>query len=246
MSEQEVDKRTYYLLKDVNKAIRDYAMIADGDRIAVAVSGGKDSLSLVHLLQARQSLVQEMYEIIPIHVQKDESTCIDGQPADPAPLLAHLERLDLDPVAVEMEPPSGKPRRANQSPCFHCAWRRRKAIFQAADRAGCNKVAFGHHTDDLAQTTLLNVFFHGRAETMEPRVSFFDGRFIVVRPLAYVREKEIARFAESAHLPTLDDPCVGSTDSQRELMQAFIKQVANVNPKVRINLLRVGLEDPRI
>ena len=86
--------------------------------------------------------------------------------------------------------------------CFWCSWNRRKSLFLAADRLGCSKVAFGHHADDIAHTTLLNLFYHGQLETMEPKVSSFGGRITVIRTLAYVPEKELPRGRQGVWLPT--------------------------------------------
>ncbi len=235
------ERRQFYLLKGVNKAIRDYEMIADGDRIAVAVSGGKDSLALLQLLWARQRTAHERYELCAVHVSHEAEAC--GGPLDLAPLLAYLAQRDVACHVVPLEMP-GVARREGVSSCFHCAWRRRKAIFEAAAAWGCNKVAFGHHADDIAETTLLNLFFHGKVETMEPRVAFFEDRLTVIRPLAYIREREIASFARAAELPVVAQPCPGEDRSQRELMGQIIEQVGRVNRKVRINLFRAATRLP--
>ncbi len=232
-------RRQHFLLRSVNKAIRDYQMIADGDRIAVAVSGGKDSLTLLRLLQARLAVVPQRYELVAVHVTNDAATC--GGPVDHAPLLAYLDMQGTAYALTELEPPNGTARRAKQGPCFHCAWRRRKAIFQAASRVGCNVVAFGHHADDLAETTLLNLFFQGRIETIEPKRVFFGGKLTVIRPLAYIPEKSIVRFASVAGFPPPPPPCAGLDRSRRELMRAILMQAQAVYPKARINVVRASL-----
>jgi tRNA 2-thiocytidine biosynthesis protein TtcA len=228
----------FYLLKGMNKAIRDYQMIADGDRTAVAVSGGKDSLTLLRLLWARRQLRPDKYELIAIHVVSDAESC--GGPVDRAALLEHLQGYGIEYALPELPVPIGQPARPNQSPCFHCAWRRRKAIFETAARLGCNKVAFGHHADDLAETTLLNLFFQGRVETMEPRRAFFGGKLTVIRPLAYIEEKEIVHLARNASFPPPPPPCPGADRSQRELMHQIIAQVRAVEPRIKINLFRAA------
>ena len=234
------DRREYFLLKGVNKAIRDYGMVADGDRIAVALSGGKDSFALLRLLWARRFRVHEGYDLVTVHVAPDSATCGGGDAS--AETAAYAASLGLEHVVVPLGAPTGTPGRANQSPCFHCAWRRRKALFQIAEQMGCNKVALGHHADDLAQTTLMNVLFQGRAETMEPKVSFFEDKLILIRPLAYIREKEIVRFAKMADFQVVSQPCPNTERSRRVLMREIIDQVNGVCPKVRINLMRAGLK----
>jgi tRNA 2-thiocytidine biosynthesis protein TtcA len=99
--------------------------------------------------------------------------------------------------------------------CFWCAWNRRKALFQTAHEMGCNKVAFGHHADDIAQTTLRNLFYQSRLRTMEPKVEFCDGVITLIRPLAYIPEKEIVRFAQAAGLPVQPPTCAHAHTTRR-------------------------------
>jgi tRNA 2-thiocytidine biosynthesis protein TtcA len=231
------DKLAYYLLKKVNKAVREHGLIADGDRVAVAVSGGKDSLSLVRLLRVRQRKACERYDIIAVHVvPAADAPC--GTDEDVSALEAWFQEEGIEVAFVPMEEATGQPERRGQSPCFHCAWRRRKAIFVAAERLGCNKVAFGHHADDVAQTTLLNLFYQGRLETMRPRVEFFGGQLTVIRPLAYVPEKELVRFAAACNFPPASIPCTAAETSRRALMAQILRSVEETYPKVKINLWR--------
>jgi len=227
----------YYLVKKINKVVREHDLIADGDRIAVAVSGGKDSLSLLRLLRARQHSSRESYEIVAIHViPAADVPC--GTGGDTKTLETWLQGEGVEYAFVPMEESTGQPEREGRSPCFHCAWRRRKALFVEAERLGCNKVAFGHHADDVAQTTLLNLFYQGRLETMRPRVEFFDGQLTVIRPLAYVPEKELVRFAAACDFPPAPAPCVTAETSRRTLMAHILRTVEKTYPKVKINLWR--------
>jgi tRNA 2-thiocytidine biosynthesis protein TtcA len=230
-------KKTGFLLKKVNKAIREHDLVADGDRVAVAVSGGKDSLSLLRLLRVRQRAARERYSVVAIHVIPAADAPCDGG-GDASALEAWFQARGVEYTLVLMEESSGQPEREGQSPCFHCAWRRRKAIFVTADRLGCNKVAFGHHADDVAQTTLLNLFYQGRVETMRPRVEFFGGRLTVIRPLVYVPEKELVRFAAACDFPPAPVPCVTAETSRRALMAQILRTVEKTYPKVKINLWR--------
>ena len=169
MIETKQDQLAHYLLKKVNKAIRIYGMIEDGDRIVVAVSGGKDSLTLLRLLRLDKNSTAIDYDLVGVHVESDvqNSGC------------CHLERLEklfrdegVDYSFEQIQVTPGEDGKHRRSDCFRCSWNRRKALFLAAQRLGCNKVAFGHHADDVAETTLLNLFFHGQLETMEPKVNF--------------------------------------------------------------------------
>jgi len=230
------DKLAYYLLKGVNKAIRDYTMLSDGDRVAVAVSGGKDSFTLLDLLQRRQRTARERYSLVAVHVVMHDPRGINCAEQDPSPGLGtYFEALGLEhafePVAVGATPD-----------CYRCSHLRRKAIFTASERLGCNKVALGHHADDAAQTTLLNLIFHGRVETLQPRREFFGGRFVLVRPLIYLTEKEIARYARMRAFPLQSFSCPGSLSSRRQLAKGIIASLEQEYPKVKINLFRAGLQ----
>jgi len=231
------DKLAYWLLKRVNAAIREHGLIANGDRVAVAVSGGKDSLSLLRLLRVRQREAQERCEVVAVHViPASDAPC--GTGGDTSVLEAWFRGEGVEYAFVSMEEASGQPDRDGQSPCFHCAWRRRKALFLAAERLGCNKVAFGHHADDVAQTTLLNLFYQARLETMLPRVEFFGGKLTVIRPLAYVPEKELVRFAAACGFPPAPAPCQNVDASRRALMAQILRAVEKTYPKVKVNLWR--------
>ena len=151
----------YWLLKDINKAIRDFEMIQDGDRIGVAVSGGKDSLTLLRLLDWRRKSVSLNYEIAALHIIGDAR---GPQCLTHPPLLAWLENSGytyaVEPVII----PENETLPMN---CQRCTHNRRRTLFQVLQKMGCNVIAFGHHADDLAQTTLLNLFFGGRLETID-------------------------------------------------------------------------------
>lgn len=227
----------YWLIRRVNKADRDFDLIADGDRIAVAVSGGKDSLTLLELLHRRQRSVPTDYTLVPIHVASDWN-CNDQ---DQRPWLEHyFQSLRLDYAIPEIIILPDEGDQSREPSCFWCAWNRRKALFQTAHELRCNKLAFGHQADDIAQTTLLNLFYHGRLQTMEPKVEFFEGVITVIRPLAYVPEKEIARFARAAGFPCPPISCPHAATSQRTRMAQLLRQIEEDCPRVKVNLFRAA------
>ena len=236
LSTQPADRLAYYLLKAVNKAIRIYDLIQTNDRIAVALSFGKDSRSLLALLRRRQEYSREPYSLQAIHVRPSIDAPCQAS-ADPETVRAWTEKLGVCCTFVTMEPAKGKPGRQNQSPCFYCAWRRRKALFEAAQRMGCNKLAFGHHADDVAATTLLNLFYHARLETMEAKVVFFKGALTVIRPLYLVEQKQLARYALAAGWLPAHPICPVSRTSQRRVMEGIIRSVEGTAPHAKINLL---------
>ena len=221
----------YDLLKKVNKAVREYDLIGDGDRIVVAVSGGGDSLSLLQLLQMRQRSVPEKYDLIAVHIYDDA----DADERLRMDLEAWFQASEVEYAFESLEVPADEPRPLS---CFRCAWHRRKALFLAADRLDCNKVAFGHHADDVAETALLNLFYSGRLESMEPRIEFFGGKITVIRPLIYVPKKELTRFAQASDFPPPPPRCPNSLTSRRARMQAILQELESDHPGARSNLLR--------
>ena len=231
----QADKTAYWLIKKINKANRDFGLIADGDRITVAVSGGKDSFTLLELLHRRQRSVPTDYTLVPVHIVSDWR-CTDQDQR--AWLEQYFQSLGLEYAIREIRIMSGEGRYRRRPGCFWCAWNRRRALFQTADELHCNKVAFGHHADDIAQTTLLNLFYHGRLETMEPKVEFFNGMITVIRPLVYVPEKEIVRFVQAAGFPPQEATCPHALTSQRTKMAQLLRQIEEGCPQVKVNLFR--------
>ena len=230
------DRLAYWLLKDINKAIRDFAMIQDGDRIGVAVSGGKDSLSLLRLLDWRRKSTPQKYELVALHIIGDARgpQC----PAHP-PLLSWLEnsgyRFSATPVIISDD-------EDNPMNCQRCTRNRRRTIFQISRQMGCNVVAFGHHGDDLAQTTLLNLLIGGRPETMAPRRDYFDGQLRLIRPLCTTLEKDIRRFARAnLDFPASPPECPLSDNTRRQRAEELIQHAEVWAKNARTNLLRAGL-----
>ena len=231
----EMERRAFWLLKQVNPAIRAYAMLQDGDRVAVAVSGGKDSLSLLRLLDLRRKRSQEQYELLALHVSGDAS----GPFTQPhAPLV---EWLDTNQYAYHIEPLVVKADEKLPMNCQRCTWNRRRTLFLAAQRLGCNVLAFGHHADDLAETALLNLLHHGALEAMAPVRSYFDGTIRLIRPLCLTSEAEIRRFARACAFPDPPPACPQSDQSARRMAKDLLRQAERAIPGARANLLRAGL-----
>lgn len=229
------DKLAYWLLKDINRAVRDFSMIADGDRVAVAVSGGKDSLSLLRLLDLRRRTVPERYDLVALHVPGD----VNGpQEQFHSPLKIWLEENGYDYQCVPFALPETENLPLN---CQRCTYNRRRALFRAAAGAGCNVLAFGHHADDLAQTTLMNLLLHGKVETMAPVREYFDRKIRLIRPLCYLPEKAVRRFARACQFPEPPPLCPRSARSQRRVARDLLAQAEKMSASARVNLLRAGL-----
>lgn len=227
------DRLTFFLLKNVNKAIREFNMLADGDRVAVAVSGGKDSRLLLHLLCARQRTVHEQCHLIALHVETD----VPGYPHLRPVLEPWFCELGVDYAFVPLELPPDEPMPLD---CFRCSWNRRKALFFKARELGCNKLAFGHHADDALQTTLLNLFYTGRLETMAPRLPFFDGQISVIRPLIYLEERQLDQLARALAFPADEETCPFSRTSKRAWIKEWLRHAGRDYRRIRRNLWRAA------
>lgn len=229
-----VERLACFLLKAVNEAAREFDMLRAGDRIAVAVSGGKDSLTLLRLLQTHRLSFEKRYTLAAIHVRGD------GRGVTPrhAPLEEWLARQEIPYRVVEPEVAAGE---APLS-CQRCAWLRRKALFLAAAELGCNVIAYAHHADDAAQTTLLNLLYGGDVRTLRPAAAYFGGRFRLIRPLIYAPESELARFARASDFPPPPPPCPQAGASRRQVIAAMLKLLGrDYLTQARPNLIRAGL-----
>jgi tRNA(Ile)-lysidine synthase TilS/MesJ len=233
MNQSASEKLTFYLLKNVNKAIREFNMIADGDRVAVAVSGGKDSRSLLHLLHARQRTVAEKYRLTALHVEAQ----VAGYPRFNPVLEPWFCEMGVDYAFVPLDMSVDEPQPLD---CFRCSWVRRKALFLKARELGCNKLAFGHHADDALQTTLLNLFYSGQLETMAPSIDFFDGRIIVIRPLIYTEERRLDQLARALAFPRDNVTCPQNDTSKRAWITEWLRQAGPDYRQIRANLWRAA------
>lgn len=221
------------LLKSFARACKEFGLLEEGDRVAVALSGGKDSTSLLDLTLRYRERAGFSYEVVAVHVVGTAA----GFPDLTEVLRPWLEALGVEYRFVPLELPPGEPLPLT---CFRCAWNRRKALFLAADALGCNKLALGHHADDAAVTALLNLLFTGRLETLEPRVPFFGGRITVIRPLIYIPAKELARYARLSGFPVAP-PCPYQPDDNRRRVAEFLRSFdGRQQEMIRANLWRAA------
>jgi tRNA 2-thiocytidine biosynthesis protein TtcA len=220
----------FYISKRVGRAIMDYKMLADGDKICVAVSGGKDSLTMLHVLNDRRKFVPIKYELLAVHVDM-------GYPCQhPKILAAYFKKLGIDYHIEKIDILKGKTRK--DISCFWCSWNRRKALFEVANRHGCTKVALGHHKDDIIETILMNMFFHGEISAMCPNQELFKGKIRIIRPLAYVEEDLIVKFAKTLDFPHHKCACPNSITSNRTKVGNIITGLKKVCPDVKTNIFR--------
>jgi tRNA 2-thiocytidine biosynthesis protein TtcA len=224
------DGKLYFLSKKVGKAIWDYKLIREGDKVLVAVSGGKDSLTLVKILKERIGYVPINYEVLACHVDM-------GFPwVDLDRMRDFFEKEEI-PYRF-LAPPEGWKGPEEEFSCFWCSWNRRKALFDLAREEGANRLAFAHHLDDIVETMLLNLFFQGEIGTMRPYQEMFKGELAIIRPLAYVEEKELLGAAKALALPVVTSSCPHADISKRRLVKGVIAEMKKHNRNVKKNIYR--------
>jgi tRNA 2-thiocytidine biosynthesis protein TtcA len=193
----------------VGKAIEDYAMIGDGDRVMVCLSGGKDSYTLLDVLLSLQRSAPIRFDLVAVNLDQKQP----GFPAQVLPdylgaLGVPFEILEQDTYSVvKRVVPEGR------TMCGLCSRLRRGRLYRYAAENGITKIALGHHRDDIVETLFLNLFFGGRMKSMPPKLLSEDGRHVVIRPLAYVPEREIDRYARAREFPIIPCKLCGSQDN---------------------------------
>jgi len=221
------------LNRAVGQALHRYDMIADGDRILVGLSGGKDSLTLMWMLAERRRRVPIQYALEAAYIDPG----FEGGFADRLENFGRdmgwslkVERTDHGVLAHSD---------ANrENPCFLCSRLRRQRLFELADALGCNKVALGQNKDDLIETLFLNICYAGEISTMVPAQPFFGGRFTVIRPLAHAEENQIRRFAREQNFPDFHNPCPTAAVSKRQEIKSLLNHLYRGNRKVKGNIFR--------
>ena len=222
------------LLRATSRAIQDFDLVGAGDRVLVAVSGGKDSYTLLHLLQRLRERAPVHFDLVAVNLDQ-------GHPGFPAGTIeAHFRAVGV-PYRMLREDTLSIVRRVvpeGETYCAACSRLRRGILYNAAVELGCNKIALGHHRDDLVETLLLSALYAGRLKSMPPKLRSDDGRNVVIRPMCYAAEEDIAAFAALAGFPVVPcDLCGSQPNLQRQRVKALLRELSAEHPAVKGNLM---------
>lgn len=222
------------LWSPIGKAMHEFNMINEGDRVAVGISGGKDSLTLLNLLVRIQKISKVNFQIFPVHIHPVEK----GGKYQEIQNYCKQFGLSLDIIETSI----GETIQNNDSiknPCFLCARLRRGILYTYMKKNNINKLALGHHKDDIIETFLLNIFYQGNSEIMKPSYFSDEYEIEVIRPLSYVEEKDIIKYSKKLSLPILKNECPYETseNSKRLKVKTLIDELSKENPNIRSVLL---------
>ncbi len=218
------------ITRKFRKGSGDYQLLEDGDDILIALSGGKDSLALVELLGRQAKIYKPRIRVRAIHVKMKN-----------IPYQTDLKYLDdfcaqHDVPLIVKEGSFDAETDTRKSPCFLCSWNRRKILFATALEMGCNKIALGHHMDDILSTLLMNITFQGAFSTMPPRLKMRKFDMTIIRPMCLVSECDLKELAVLHGYQKLKKDCPYEEHSHRSDMEDILKQLEKMNPKARYSL----------
>jgi tRNA 2-thiocytidine biosynthesis protein TtcA len=218
------------LQRKLVKAIFDYHLIDEGDHILIGLSGGKDSLAMTELLGERMKIRHPFFSLTAAHISVEN-----------IPYKADLEylqdicnnyKIPFVHKAISFDASTDK----RKSPCFLCSWNRRKSLFELAKELKCNKIALGHHRDDMIETLLINMMYQGTIGSMPPKLRMDKFDMTIIRPLALISEKELEEWRTIRNYRPQNKNCPYENNSQRYFIKQLLAQIEATNPYVRQNL----------
>ena len=224
------------VMSKTRKAIDDYNMIEDGDRIAVGISGGKDSLTLLDALAGMRRFYPKKYELCAVTVDLGfDNLNLDKikEMCDKLEVPYYIAKTDIKEIVFDV--------RKEANPCSLCAKMRKGALNDLIKANGCNKVAYAHHKDDVIDTLLMSLMYEGRINTFSP-VTFLDRTEItVIRPLIYMNEIDVIGYVRANSLPVVKSPCPADGYTKREYVKTIIKEMQKDSPDVKDRLFAAVL-----
>lgn len=216
------------VLSEVRKAVDDYRMIAEGDKIAVGISGGKDSLTLLYALSSLRRFYPHPFELVAVTVDLGFANL------DLSEIKKLCEKLEVPYTVVKTQ--IGQivfEQRQENNPCALCAKMRKGAMNEAMKQLGCNKIAYAHHMDDVVETMMLSLLYEGRFHTFSPVTYLDDTGLTVIRPLIYMKEADVIGFIRKYEVPVVKSPCPADGHTKREYVKQLLKQLNTENPGVK-------------
>ena len=249
----ENDRESRRLEKRLNerfiKAMATYHLIEDDDRILVGLSGGKDSLLLLELLAKRAKIDHPRFSVEALHVRMENihyetDTSYLQSFCDALNVRLHVKTtsFEIGPEAIK----NSRDARRQKQPCFLCSWNRRKQLFNLAQELGCNKIALGHHQDDLIHTALMNLTFQGRFDTMPALLRMQKMPLSIIRPLCMIEEQDIKAYAELQGYQKQQKLCPYETDSHRSDIKRLYDAIEQINPEARYSIWRALNTDNKL
>ena len=210
------------------KAFATYRLLEDGDHVLVGLSGGKDSLCLLEMLARRAKIDHPRFRVEALHVRMENIAYETS-----TEYLEHFcQELNV-PIHIRTTSFSSTPELRSKPACFLCSWNRRKVMFNLAQELGCNKIALGHHQDDLLTTTLMNLIYQGRFDTMPALLKMRKMPLSIIRPLCMVEESDIVRYAELRGYEKQVKRCPYEHDTNRTEMEKLFREIQQKNPDAR-------------
>ena len=220
------------LYSRVRRALDDYNMIADGDKIAIGISGGKDSLTLLYALAGLRKFYPKKYDLVAISV---DLGIAEINMSDVQKLCEKLE-VPLTLISTQIGPIIFEERKES-SPCSLCAKMRKGALNEAAIHLGCNKVAYAHHMDDIIETMFLSMIYEGKFYTFPPVTKLDKTNLTVIRPLMYVLEADVIGFKNKYELPVVNNPCPFDHTSERSYVRQLLNEINRHAPGVKQRMM---------
>jgi tRNA 2-thiocytidine biosynthesis protein TtcA len=240
---RELSRRLHFLARRLSAAQRRWGLLADGDRLLLGLSGGKDSIILLHLLREWRRTGPLHFALAALHVEREGAA---GNAERRRLLAAHTRTLQVELSIVRVPPADAAAGGRNIHPCFLCARRRREALLRHAAAHGFGKIVLAHHLDDDAATVLMNLLFHGRLEGLAAQRVYAGGRIALIRPLLLAEEKEIRRTAALLDFPCWTCECPDGQDSRRRQVKTFLQALGPRATAAKRRLVRAAAAQARM